>query len=255
MQTETTSIIQAILFISAIFILVAVFVVAYALYFNRRKIKFIQEKDSLQREFENQLLHAQIEMQEATFQHIGKELHDNLGQLLSSTKMLLNVTEMNLTQVPDTLTTASSTLTLAIKELRMLARSLDKEWLQQFNFSENLDNQITRINASGQLHALFRCDTDIDMPSEKQVILFRIVQEAIQNAIKHGSPSFIDIHVFEQKNQLNVAITDDGIGIPKNFRGMGTDNMRQRTKLFQGKIEWTDNQPRGTVVNITIPNT
>jgi signal transduction histidine kinase len=253
MQEKTGTFIQAIVIISAIFTLVAAFVVAYLLYFNKRKATLIKEKNTLQEDFQKQLLQSRTEVQEATFQHIGKELHDNVGQLLSTTKMLLGVTALNLGTVPDTLTTATATLSKAIQELRLVSRSLDREWLLQFSFIDNLNNEIEWINAGGVVAAKFACAVDIDMKPEEQIILFRIVQEAIQNAIRHGKPTRLEVDFREDGNKLLLSILDNGGGLPAHFHGMGTTNMRHRTQLFGGAIDWHPGEDGGTLVLIQLP--
>ena len=106
--------------------------------------------------YEQELLQSKLETQEQTFQQIGKELHDNVGQLLSTSRMLLGLTERSLPNPPDTLLTANATLGEAISELRSLSKSLDKEWLEQFSFTDNLQTEISRINAgnrrTGRIH-------------------------------------------------------------------------------------------------------
>ena len=118
MQEKASSIIQAIIIISSIFTLVAAFLVSYLLYFNKRKAKLIDEKNKLAEDFEQQLLKSQVEVQETTYNVLSKELHDNVGQLLSTAKMLLGLTERSLDKIPDTLVTANATLGKAIQELR-----------------------------------------------------------------------------------------------------------------------------------------
>src|ERR1044072_6711972 len=98
--------------------------------------------------FKEELLLAQLETQEYSFNQISQELHDNIGQLLSSTKLLLNIATMKMENVPDTIKTAEQTVGKAIQDLRSLSKSLDKEWLHQFNFIENLEAEKNRINAA-----------------------------------------------------------------------------------------------------------
>src|SRR5688500_12740425 len=147
----------------------------------------------IERQFQQELLQSKLETQEGTFQQIGKELHDNVGQLLSTTKMLLGITEINLNAVPDTLVTAQLTLLKAIQEIRTLSKSLDKAWLEQFSFVENLKAAVSRINAAGIVAAEFTCSAKLKLQADEQIILFRIVQEAIGNAIKHAEPSKIAV--------------------------------------------------------------
>ena len=108
--------------------------------------------------FQQELLQTQLETQESTFYQISQELHDNIGQLLSSTKLLIGITKMciaqnDFTNVPDTISTAEQTLSKAIQDLRSLSKSLNKEWLHQFNLVENLEEEIKRINAARNIQA------------------------------------------------------------------------------------------------------
>ena len=100
--------------------------------------------------------------------------------------MLLGITQRNLADIPETLTIAQETLGKAISELRSLSKSLDKEWLAQFDLIDNLATEINRINAGLILEIHFSHPGKLSLTVEKQIILFRIIQEALQNAIKHS---------------------------------------------------------------------
>lgn len=208
----------------------------------------------MEKEFHLQLTQSRIEVQELTYQHIGKELHDNVGQLLSTSRMLLGLTERSLPAIPDTLLTANETLARAINELRSLSRSLDKEWLEQFSFADNLEMEIDRINAGGYIAADYHQEIPLFLRADEQIILFRIVQEAIQNAIRHGLPHHIFISVSISGNDYLIAIKDDGHGnLPEQNTGMGMLNMKHRTNLLGGEIHWHPTPGKGTTVVITLP--
>jgi len=213
------------------------------------------EITEFKKQFDHQLLQSQIEVQEQTFQQIGKELHDNVGQLLSSSRMLLGLTERSLEKPPDTLLTANATLGQAINELRSLSKSLDKEWLEQFNFTENLQTEITRINSGNKVRSVYNQQNEIQFKPDEQIILFRIVQEAIQNAIKHAHPENIIITAAKQDNKFCISVADDGSGFEMNDRknGMGLNNMKHRTILLGGSIAWDIAIGKGTTVIITLP--
>ena len=154
--------------------------------------------------------------------------------------------------IPPTLQTANETVSQAITEVRSLSRSLDKEWLEQFNFLENLQTEINRVNAGGMIKASLVCDTAITMKAEEQLILYRMVQEAIQNALRHAEPQQLDVVISRNGGQLVVKVINDGRPLPPQFHGMGTNNMKHRAQLFGGTINWhsLDNQ---TEVIITLP--
>jgi signal transduction histidine kinase len=238
-----------------LFLLLTLFNVALVFFYQKRRHQHVREMHTLKKTYEQTLLQSQIEVQEATFSALGKELHDNVGQLLSSTKMLLGVTERSLPTAPDTLITAQETLARAINELRSLSRSLTKEWLEQFNLIDNLQAEVARNNSANDLQIFLSSPQTLPVSPDKQIILFRIIQEALQNAIKHASPKNISICITEDNTAITTIIKDDGTGFEatEDMKGMGLMNMKQRTQLLNGSISWQSSPNEGTVINIVLP--
>ncbi|WP_164972656.1 sensor histidine kinase [Lacibacter luteus] len=209
----------------------------------------------MKEEFEKQFLKSQFEVQEQTFQQIGKELHDNVGQLLSTSRMLIGLTERELQNPPDTLLTANATLGQAINEIRSLAKSLDKEWLERFSFSENIQTMIERINAAKDIVVEYIQSVELPLRSDEQIILFRIVQEAIQNAVKHAGPTNMRIAVEANENIYLITVSDNGRGfdVGSVSKSMGLANMEHRVQLLQGTIHFNSIAEGGTTVAIRLP--
>ena len=249
MDTKIILVLLATAFIFLLFI----FIISFILSYQKKTIAFTKEKELMQTQFDQILLQSQIEVQEATFSILAKELHDNVGQLLSSSKMLLGITQRNLADIPETLTIAEETLGKAINELRSLSKSLDKEWLEQFDLIDNLATEIKRINAGLIFEIHFSHPGKLILAVEKQIILFRIIQEALQNAIKHSEAKSICIKIEAQAENITVNITDDGKGFgPIYSDGLGIRNMKHRTKLLGGNISW--NMPgNGSSIFIKLP--
>lgn len=224
---------------------------------RKKQNELFVKQQQMEAEFQQQLLQVQIEVQETTFSSLGKELHDNIGQLLSTALMLLGITERQMGKPPDTLLTANATLSKAIQELRALSKSLDKEWLVQFNLVENLQAEVARINAGDTIQAFCLGSPHLPMKAEAQMILFRIVQEGIQNAIKHARPQHITIKISTMEDAILVQVLDDGIGLTTNPKkeGVGLMNMKRRTHLLGGTIDWRVEPGEGTTVHILIPLT
>lgn len=241
---------------AAIFSVLVFFIIMFIILYQRRYYKYLREKQKLQNSFQSEILKTQLETQEDTFYQIGEEIHDNIGQLLSSTKMLLNVTERSLPSIPDPLKTAQETLGKAIHELRALSKSLNKEWLHQFNLIQNLETEIERMNTDLLINIeLFASVKVLPLAPEAQVMLFRIIQEAMHNSLKHSNAKTIRITI-DLKEKIEVSIADDGIGFQLNSdhqHGVGILNMKHRTNLLGGKIEWKTKDSDGTDVRINIP--
>lgn len=236
---EKNDLIFAIGFATLILLLLLCFLLFFFIKYRARRNAQIKENDEMKKNFEEALLKSQVEVQEATYSILAKELHDNVGQLLSSSKMLLGIAQRKLSSPPETLTIAEVTLAKAIVELRSLSKSLDKEWLEQFELIENLQTEINRINSSGVLKIEFNHQNKLPFNSEKQIILFRIIQEALQNIIKHAEAKNIFIGMNLNNEMLQISITDDGKGIDAEPEsGLGIRNMKHRAKLLGGSITW-----------------
>jgi signal transduction histidine kinase len=247
--------ISIILGASILLLLITLFIVMMIMAYLKRDIKHLKEKETMAADFETHILQSQLETQEETLSQLGEELHDNVGQLLNSTKLLIGVAERSISNPPETLVMANETLAKAIQELRSLSKSLNKEWLQQFNFIENLQGEIDRINLAQTLVLHLESPDNLPLEAGQQIILFRIVQETIQNAIKHASASNIYISIKKLNKLLNISITDDGSGFAEvgSLNGVGLLNIKHRTHLLGGTVEWKTSKGNGTIVFIQIP--
>jgi signal transduction histidine kinase len=234
--------------------LLCLFIIWFVVAYQRSTFKFLQEKQVMESAFKEQLLQSQIEVQEATFSAMGKELHDNIGQLLSTTKMLIGITERAIPNPPDTLNTANETLGTAINELRSLSKMMNKEWLEQFSLIDNLQTEVNRINSAKAIQLHLTHPGKISLKADEQIILFRIMQEAIQNAIKHAEANNVYINMLLVDERLAISIRDNGRGFNVNepHDGIGMLHLRQRAEILGGSIRW-ESEAGGCTVNIEIP--
>ena len=184
-----------------IFPALATTLVFILLFYQKKRFQHKKKLLEMEKQYREQLLKSQLETQEYSFQQISQELNDNIGQLLSSTKLLLGITAMEMQNPPDTLMTAEQTIAKAIIDLRSLSKSLNTEWLHEFNLIENLQAEKERINAAQKIEAELKSDFEkLPLEPEMQVMLFRIIQGALQNSIQHASPTHIGIEIKSVNN-------------------------------------------------------
>ena len=214
-------------------------------------------KLEMENQYIEQLLKSQLETQEYSFQQISRELQDNIGQLLSSTKLLLGITAMEMINPPDTLMTAEQTVAKAIVDLRSLSKSLNKEWLHQFNLVETLQAEKGRINAAHNIEVqLISHYEKLPLEPGAQVMLFRVVHEALQNSINQAFAKHIFIEIKNTDGHLVLNLEDDGRGFDiesAKKESPGLRNMEHRIQLLGGTVEWKPNKENGTIITITIP--
>ena len=122
----------------------------------RRKQNKIYEQKEKMKELERQHLESQIEVQESTLTSVGKELHDNIGQLLSSAKMLLGVAQLTDGNVQNVIAKVDEILNQIIGSIHDLSQSLDSDYLKRFNIVENLEVETKRNNAVNSKRVHFK---------------------------------------------------------------------------------------------------
>jgi signal transduction histidine kinase len=225
------------------------------LIYQKRQLQFILEKQELSNQFQKELLTARLEAREETLSMLSSELHDNVGQLLSSTKLLIGVTRRTMETPMEELQQAEDTLAKVITELRTISKSFSKEWLERFNFIENLSAEANRINAIKEFDMSITHPAVINLPSDRQLVLYRIVQEAFQNSLRHGRASHIEIIVKQNDSSVSILIKDNGKGFDiadTSRNGVGIINIKNRAQLLGGSALWQSNES-GTAVSVEIP--
>ncbi len=215
-----------------------------------------KKQTQLTQAYQTQVAAIRHEVQEQTYQAIAMELHDNVGQLLSSSKMMINAAMLQAPETAASLEEAQDTLGKAIQEVRSLSKMMNAKWLEQFSLQENLQQEISRVQNIVQVNASLDTLADIDLHNDQQLILFRVVQEAIQNCLKHAAASLISLDCTVHNEHLRIRIADNGKGMPSEAfskAGSGLLHMKERITLLKGSIQWHNHVPSGTMVELTIP--
>lgn len=227
------------------------------LYFQNRKRKFYHEKQLLEAAYNQQLLQSQLEIQEQTFTNISQEIHDNVGQSLSLAKMQLHI--LNKGEMYNKLLIADSidSVSKALVDLRDIAKSLNTERIQQSSLQDVISQELLRINHSGLLTTNLHVEGSGQiMHSQKKLIVFRMVQEALQNIIKHSNANRIDIECYYNEQYLQIKVIDNGKGFDKRLikkDGLGLSNITNRAALIGGKADIDSIINKGTTITIVTP--
>lgn len=240
----------------AFFLLVATGIIFLVLIYQKRQLRFLMDKQELESRYSEELLKTRIETQEQTLNTISREIHDNIGQLLNSSKTLLAAHQRKVNNTGPEFQNAEAQLSQAIHELRALSRSLNGEWLERFNFYENLNTETARINAVDGVQVKLNLPTSIPMVKERQLVLYRMVQEAFQNSLKHSGGNVIHITARQNDSHIAISITDNGKGFntADHIQGFGMNSITQRAQLMGGTAHWVSDNT-GTGVYIEVPLT
>ncbi|HEY4327057.1 MAG TPA: ATP-binding protein [Mucilaginibacter sp.] len=210
--------------------------------------------------FEAEIAKAQYEVQEQTMQTIGADLHDNIGQLLSLTSLTLNSIELDNLAKANEKINASIDLTLrSIKEMRLLGKLLQGDQLIALGLSEAIRHEVSWLERSGKFEIIYNPTEEMPAANnpDKDLIVFRILQEVLNNIMKHASATEICIKLEYIDQQLKLEIVDNGIGfdaenLPVEQRGMGLHNIQKRAAIIGGEANIISNPGEGTRVTIFI---
>lgn len=236
--------------LSIIFLLVA---------YRDRYNRHIAEKERLQSDNENRLLIAKIEAQEITMDNLSMELHDNISQLLylAQTNIKVITRETTNTLNHKLITDTGKILHTAIEDIQNLGRSLNGELMKGIGLAVALRNETIRLESRGVINAVLNIEGETpNISEEKELMLFRISQEAIHNVLKHSRAKHLLISLSYSEYCLHLSISDDGVGFtnePLSSSGVGMLSMRQRAKLIGGDVQITSVQGKGTTILVTLP--
>lgn len=227
---------------------------------QRSKIKQNKIIDALSRDYEKALLNSKIEIQENTANYVAREIHDNIGSL--TTLIILNLSAIDFENIEHAKIKISQTKEIA-KEANEKLRNLSVALNSETTLSDGFGNSLTQYLSKIQKTEIFKIDIefnkhDIRFNIGKEIMLYRICQEIINNIIKHSKAQHIKVLISYSQNNLNVKIEDDGIGfdiiqIKNSEKGIGLKNIMARAKIINASVEITSEIGKGTIINLILP--
>lgn len=251
---------ELVVFVVLINAILIIFIVGFIFFFyqyRKRKIIHDQEMNNMIEKHNQELLLSQMKVQQQTMRDVGKEIHDNLGQKLTLASLYLhkvvrNLNDLNQEQIEE----VNGLLEESLKEVRRLSVSLVKSDAKNLKLADIISNDLARIES------LYNIETNFSFPEQPSgltpfyiINIYRIVQEFIQNSIKHGNPKQINIDIDFDNKSLYLVCKDDGIGFDMNLvsKGNGLINIEQRAGDLSGTLEWQSSLDRGTMLLVKIP--
>jgi len=248
-----------VLAVTIIIIVLAASLVVFLLYFQKKKVAYILKQRETQKQFEEEINKSKLEIQEQTLKNISWEIHDNIGQLLSVAKMQLNIVQMSVPEEQQIkIQETGDIVGKSLEELRGLAKSLNPETIKNKGLIESLELEMARFNRLNVIDASLEIQGEsYNLSNEKEIILFRILQEFCNNTLKYSKADKLIIQLNYNENYLEIIAEDNGIGFDINDTskqlGIGLINIRSRGKLIGAKIDLNSEENVGTKLYISCP--
>ena len=241
--------------------ILAITLVVILIITNKRQLKTQLEKQKMQLKFEEELLHTRIEVQEQALLNFSGEIHDSIGQDLSMLRLHMGMLEPYLTDPQGQVMLQQHQVILknTIKNLRLISHSLNTNLILKQGLEEALGTEVDRIRNFTPLVCSLAIEGEhVDLSKEKELLIFRIFQESVQNITKHAEATEITVALQYQPASLLVSIRDNGKGFStvetsSSNHQLGLANMRHRTSLLQGTINFQSAVNDGTDVQLTVP--
>jgi len=217
----------------------------------------LHEKQNLEQKFQQELLKTQMEIQEQTFKTISQEIHDNIGQMLSLAKMNLSKFEIDRENSDEAVLSAKNLVSHAVSSLRDLSKTLNTETIASIGLLKSIDLELQLVEKTAGIKTAIEINGPQQrLEPQKELIVFRIVQESLHNSIKHALPKHLIVQANFVDNVLHLSIYDDGEGFDYTAisgHGSGLRNMQSRSKLIGAEWNIESSPGNGTKIILTIP--
>lgn len=249
----------AIIFIigSLTLLVFVLFIVLILFEYRKRQVRHITEKMEMRERFRDEVLQTQLEVQEQSYKYVSEELHDNIAQMLSLLKIKLYKAKQKTDneEVAARLDTGSELLDKTIADLRTLSHTLSGGLVARIPLAESLQKELDYIRDEDTGATLEVSGSPCNLGAEKKLMAFRIVQEAVNNAIKHGKAKNINIILACRPGNVTLTVQDDGKGFDTRLldesKGLGLQNMQVRAKML-GSLDVVSDTGKGTTLTLTI---
>jgi signal transduction histidine kinase len=204
---------------------------------------------------QQEITEAVISAQEKERQEIGAELHDNVNQILASSRLYIGLAKRDIIPPNQFLDETENLIASAIAEIRSLSHSLIPPSLNDSELAEALSNIIGVVSKTGSIkvNADFKDFKENSTSDKLKLVIYRIVQEQFNNILKYSKASVVNLSLAHENGKIFLKIKDNGVGFDTTQKtdGVGLLNIKTRASLFNGEMKITSSPGNGFELVIT----
>jgi len=263
MQPQKKYVIIFLIVTTLIILFLAALVITLLFIYQKKQISYHEKLNAIKLDYDKNLLLTQVEIQENTFQKISREIHDNINLSLTLAKLNLNTIDWDeLTGLKTKVEFSLEQISKAIIDLSDISKSLNSDIIANQGLLKALDRELKKIREMNFFVLKFIVAGDpVFMDSNRELVIFRIIQEAFNNIIKHAKATLVELKLNFNGSRVDVTISDNGKGFSKkllesdtdNYSKAGLNNIQKRAAIFNGTAIIDSECGKGTNIFVSIP--
>lgn len=243
-----------------IVVLLALIIVSFAIIYQRNLYAQQKKMHQLTLTYQKDLLTSAVQSQESERERIAQDLHDEVGASLSTAKLFINQIQYETSgeEIRDLAQQANQILGDIVQDVRQITQNMSPALLESFGLAGAVNILLNRLKANGVQINYQVIGEFSKLNKEKQLALFRIIQEVIGNIVKHAAATHILVQLHHQQNVIMLSIVDNGCGFDTQVTsagstGIGMATIKARTGFLNGQLNLASVIGQGTRLELTIP--
>ncbi|MTI41998.1 sensor histidine kinase [Fulvivirga lutimaris] len=244
---------------TSIFLFISGFVVFFVVFYQKRMLQKKMELQNIEAEYQRNMLQSTIDSQEKERKRIASELHDGVGAMLSAAKLNLGMLLSGAIPKEESNEAVDETKAMideTIETVRRISKDLLPSSLEQFGISQAVEELCEKLSNPSTKISFEHFGDKIDLDVQQELLLYRITQELINNALKHAQASEIKVQL--HADPISLSVVDNGVGFDKELiegdikKGVGLYNIENRVSLLNGELIFDTEIAKGTSITIKL---
>lgn len=236
--------------------------IGFALFIALYQRKMLQEKEKrrlMDIEFQNRMIQLQIDSTETERKRIAADLHDSIGSLLWAAKLNIAYLGRSVEFAGELKNSYSETMKMldqSVDSVRRISWELTPEAFNHTGLASSIKEFCSRLDGKGQNVIYEEQGRSVFWKDDRALMVYRIVQELVNNAVKHAQSTMIKVKLKWNAQALEVEVSDNGIGFVLNEtvrRGVGWWNIANRSNIIRAKLLVKENVAKGSIIELTVP--
>ena len=236
-------------------------IILFVVFYQKRLLKNKFTIQQMETDYQKDLLQSTIDSQEKERKRIASDLHDGVGAMLSAAKLNLNMLGTGAIppeELKEAVGETKEMINETIETVRRISKALLPSSLEKFGLSQALEELCEKLTSSVTAVVFYEQGEGATIEVSKQLLIYRIVQELVNNAIKHAEASEISVKFNWREGGLLFEVNDDGKGFDLKAiqgdikKGVGLYNIENRASLLNGEVTFDSQPGQGTNISITV---